>query len=392
MNKINLLFIKVLILVGTVNTALAAEDILRLKVTTWNVEWLSCNQYGPSDDELQMSNVAEVIRLLDSDLVALQEVGTSDAYPTIDILVRKLGSEWGGKIVYSKNTNCGQNQGIIFKKSTMKLVNSSLMNSGKESQGNSYYYNWSSGRYPAQYTMNIVAGDNSIPVSFINIHSKAMRDISSYVRRVGASDALKTILDSPDYNSKNIILLGDFNDYLQGTQCRDCTGSPYYSQSPYKNFMDDSENYKGLTAHLDDPYYRNPVIDNIVISDELFDMYESSSAIREVSVTQRIPNYWSTTSDHTPISAVFNIPYDSSTVPDKPEFVIKTYPNPSNGKFTVTYGQYKVGDQVDIYTLTGVLIDTYQAKSSTVEIDLTHAQNGCYILKIRNKAVKIIKN
>ena len=39
-----------------------------------------------------------------------------------------------------------------------------------------------------------------------------------------------TLLDGSTYNSKNVILLGDYNDYLTGTQCDNC--SP--AISPYK--------------------------------------------------------------------------------------------------------------------------------------------------------------
>jgi len=105
------------------------------------------------------------------------------------------------------------------------------------------------------------------------------------------------------YNTKKIVLLGDFNDYLSGTQCSTCTPL----ESPYKNFVDDTANYKCLTTGLYDPTYNSPVIDNIIITNELFDNYKQNSTSREVSATQSIINYSSTTSDHTPISANFSL-------------------------------------------------------------------------------------
>lgn len=385
MNKTYITFIYLLLILGTVNNVFAIEDTVSLKITTWNVTWLSCGDYAPDDDNLQIKNVAKVIRELDSDLVALQEIGTSNSYSTIDSIISLLGSDWDGDIVPWSYSNCAQNQGIIFKKSKMQLINSSLLNSGINSQGNTYRYNWSSGRYPALYNMNVLVGSEKIPISFINIHAKAMGDETSYVRRKGGSEGLKTILDTPNYNTKKIVLLGDFNDYLYGTQCRSCTGSPY------SNFMDDAYNYKGLTAALYDPAYNSYVIDNIIISNELFDEYKPASASRETTVTQTIPNFRYTTSDHTPISALFNIVSESSDVPNSSEFSIQIYPNPSNGKFTVSYGQYSENDLIEVYTLTGVLVDTVEAQSATVEIDLSNTPNGCYILKIKGKAVKIIK-
>jgi len=273
------------------------QAALNFKFTTWNTEWLSCSQYGPTDENLQINNVVAVIKAINPDVLALQEVGTSSIYTTIDTLVRRLGAEWGGAMVASSVDNCDQNQGIIYKKSKIQFVSAALITNGGSS------YDWSSGRYPALYNVNLVADGSLIPVSFINIHAKAMGDESSYTRRKNASIALKALLDGSTYNSKRVVVLGDLNDYLVGTQCNSC--SP--ADSPYKNFMDDTQNYKCLTNSLYDPNYNSPVIDNIIISNELIADYKANSTMREVSATQSISNYSNTTSDHVPISATFTI-------------------------------------------------------------------------------------
>lgn len=273
---------------------------LQLKVTTLNTEWLSCPDNGPEDDALQINNIASVISTMQPDIIVLQEVGTSSDYATIDTLLSKLGEAWGGSINATYFDNCGQNLGIIYRKTKIQLVGSSVLSSGMSSQGNSYYYNWSSGRYPVVYNVNIVDGTTQIPLTVVNLHAKAMSDATSYTRRKGASEGLKAILDGTAYNTRRMVVIGDFNDYLTGSQCYTC------GDSPYKNFMDDTENYRGLTSGLMNPYYSNPVIDNILISDELFDNYVSNSAFLEVSATNTISGYRYTTSDHTPISALFN--------------------------------------------------------------------------------------
>ena len=268
MNKLKLILIFLLIATGLVNTHSVLsqtrfntpQSTVEFKISTLNTEWLSCTTEGPTNEELQINNIVAVIKNLNSDLVALQEVGTSNTYTTMDTIVNRLGSEWAGKIVPWSNDNCSQSQGIVYKKSKVQLVNSSLINNGGSS------YNWSSGRYPALYNVNFMVGNSVIPISLINIHAKAMGDETSYSRRVGASISLKALLDGSTYNTNRIVLLGDFNDYLIGTQCSSC--SP--GDSPYKNFMDDTADYKGLTSGLYDPSYSSPVIDNIVISNELF--------------------------------------------------------------------------------------------------------------------------
>lgn len=311
MRKENLKFVMLCIMVLFSITLFEIQGkTVALKITTLNTEWLSCSTNGPDDDELQINNIAEVIRAIRPDIIALQEVGTSNVYTTLDTLVKKLGNEWGAGILPIWNENCGQNQGIIYKKSKIQLINTVLLNNGIGSQGNSYYYNWSSGRYPVLYNLNVVDGSTLIPLSFINIHAKAMSDEASYIRRKGASEGLKVILDGSDFNAKNIILIGDFNDYMEGSQCSTC------GDSPYKNFIDDTGNYQGLTSGLSNPYYNNPVIDHIIISNELYGNYVQNSSALELSVTNAISNYRTTTSDHTPISAVFNFQVDGSGTGD----------------------------------------------------------------------------
>ena len=308
MKKINSFLIILLISAGLVNNQQiaaqtrinAVQETAEFKFTTWNAEWLSCAINGPTNDELQINNVVSVIKTMNSDVVALQEIGTSSTYNTIDTLVRRLGAEWAGSMISSTIDNCAQNQGIIYKKSRVQLLNASLITDGGTSS------DWSGGRFPALYNVNLLVGTNVIPVALINIHAKAMSDATSYARRKTASEGLKALLDGSTYNTQKIILLGDFNDYLSGTQCSAC--SP--ADSPYKNFMDDIVNFKCLTPALYDPAYNSPLIDNIIISNELVDNYKLNTTTREVLATQTISNYTNTTSDHTPVSASFSFTVD----------------------------------------------------------------------------------
>jgi len=285
------------------NRLKSTEELPEFGITTLNTNWLSCSQYGPVDDELQINNLVKTIKFLNSDLIALQEVGTTAIYNTIDTIVRRLGNEWGGSMVYSSNMSCSQNQGIVYKKAKIQLINASLITNGGAS------YDWSNGRYPAIYNVNFVTESGLVPVSVINIHAKASSDATSYSRRKNASIGLKALLDGNDFNTKRVIVIGDFNDYLTGTQCSLC--SP--AESPYKNFIDDTQNYKCLTISLTEPSYNSPVIDNIIISNELFDNYKPFSTKFESSVLQEIPDYYSSTTDHLPISATFTTSNTEST-------------------------------------------------------------------------------
>jgi endonuclease/exonuclease/phosphatase family metal-dependent hydrolase len=404
MRKLNYILVIILITssIFTYQTATAQtqfkaiQETFDFKISTWNTEWLSCAINGPTEDELQINNVVAVIKSLNSDIVAIQEVGTSNTYSTIDTLVRRLGNEWAGKMVSSTIDNCAQNQGIIYKKAKVQLVSASLITDGGSLS------DWSSGRYPVLYEINLLVGANVVPISLINIHAKAMGDETSYTRRKNASQGLKTLLDGSSYNTKKVILLGDFNDYLLGTQCSTCTPS----ESPYKNFMDDTANYKCLTPSLYDPAYNSPVIDNIVISNELFDNYKTNSTIRDIAATQSILNYTNTTSDHTPISANFSI---TVGVPNCQNVTFSETFATSLGNFT----QYSVsGDQLWSWrTIYGACVTGYAtinnpnedwlispaydlSGKSSATISFNHALNYCLTEsdKLNNQTLWVSNN
>ena len=343
------------------------------KITTWNVEWLSCTSNGPSNRELQINNVVSMIKTMNSDLVALQEVGTSNIYTTIDTLVKRLGSEWEGVVVPWYATNCSQNQGIIYKISKIFLVDASLIKDGGSA------YNWSSGRFPALFDVTFVVNKKQIPVSIINIHAKAYADETSYKRRQDAAIELKKLLDNNTYNTKRLIILGDFNDYLQGTTCKTCGGI-----SPYKNFMDDIYNYQGITKSLN-------TVDHIIISNELFDNYLSNSVFREYSATQTIQNYYTTTSDHVPTSAIFRLS-DGLNITDLHETTpLYIYPNPTTGELTMDNGQWTI-NSVEIFDAFGKKqLSIVNCQLSIKKIDISNLPAGIYLLRVDGRTVKVVK-
>lgn len=360
-----------------VKTTTQQTDTFKFKITTLNTEWLSCADYSPTDDKLQVKNIAALILAINPDLIALQEVGTSPTYPTIDTIVRKLGANWSGSIIPSTNENCGQNQGIIYKKAKIQLLASSLITNGGTS------YDWSSGRYPAQYKVNFIAGDSMIPVNIVNIHAKAMSDATSYSRRKIASNALKSLFDNnSEYNTARIILIGDYNDYLTGTQCTTC--SP--ADSPYKNFVDDLINFQTLTKGLTDPAYNNkPVIDNIIISNELFGNYVANSTIRETSATNTISNYSTTTSDHTPISANFNFIKKSGNSTGNQELQnteISVYPGITSNILNIkTSG--KISELI-IFSISGEIV--LRLNSDMNQINVSSLPTGIYQISIHTES------
>ena len=366
----------------------AIPNTSTFKITNWNTEWLGCGTFGPTDETLQINNVAAAMLAMNSDVYCIQEVTNSTTNPSITTLINLLGSaDWGGNIVPSTTNDCDQRQAIIYKKSRVQFVNATQLNSGTAAQGNSYYYNWSSGRYPAVYNLNLISGSNSVPVSIVNIHSKAEDgDAMSYTRRLGSSEALKTILDGASYSTKNLVVIGDFNDYLVGTTSSACN----CTESPFKNFMDDTAKYSGVTQNVNDARWNRPIIENIILSNELSANYVLNSAAQEVSTAQSINNCYNTTSDHFPLTAQLQF----STL-SNPEYsftsgkMLTIYPNPAKDKLHFDISDLEQDARIVIYDLMGRQIECEKINTETVNV--SNLPSGVYVLKIGNRFGRFVK-
>lgn len=364
------------------------EGTESFKVTNWNVEWLGCTQFGPDDESGQLSNVAQAMLLMDSDVYCLQEVINTPSVTTIASLVAQMGSNnWGGVIVPANTGDCNQRQAIIYKKSRVQLVSSSELNNGNGAQGNSYSFNWSGGRFPSVYNINFIAGNTTFPVSLVNIHAKAEDgNPTSYTRRKGGAEGLKGILDGAAYNTKNVVIIGDYNDYLTGTTSEACN----CSVSPFKNFMDDTSDYTGITQNIidvDNNWGDHPIIENIIISNELVDNYVANSAVQEVNLPNQIFGYYNTTSNHLPVSARFQF-----QVLDTPEFETAAwavYPNPVKSELNITSTGLLQDRQTAVYDLTGRQVLAGELKGESINVSMLPA--GIYILKLDGRSQKFVK-
>jgi len=358
------------------------------KITNWNTEWLGCTQFGPTDESLQANNVVAAMLSMNSDVYCLQEVSNSVSNPSIATLVSLLGSDqWEGKIVPSTTGDCDQRQGIIYKRSKVQFVGAAQLSSGNAAQGNSYSYNWTNGRYPALYNVNLISGTTLVPLSLVNIHAKAEDgNAMSYTRRLGASEALKTILDGAGYHSKNLMVIGDFNDYFVGTTSEACA----CTVSPYQNFVDDETDYNCITKNITDAITTwgiRPIIENVIISNELFENYIPNSAAQEM-VSQNIDNYFNTTSNHLPVSTTFQF-----AVLGNPEYAYAPshwaiYPNPAKGELKFDAAGLE-NEVPEIYDLTGRQMRCEKADANA--IDVSGLPSGVFILKVGNRFGRFVK-
>lgn len=363
-------------------------NLTTFKITNWNTEWLGCSTFGPTDETLQMNNVVSAMLAMNSDIYCIQELSNTLSNPTIPALVALMGSDvWEGQLVAVTPNDCDQHQGIIYKKARVQFVNAAQLSSGNASQGNSYYYNCTSGRYPALYNVNLIAGANTVPVSIVNIHAKSEDGVAaSYTRRLGASEALKTILDGAAFNNKNFLLIGDYNDYLVGT----ISGTCGCTVSPYQNFMDDTANYTPTTQYINDAHWNHPLIENIILSNELAANYMMNSTAQEVATVQSITDYFNTTTDHLPVSARFQFsvlanPDYSFTKPN----TLLLYPNPVTDELRFEGTDLDEDTALILYDLMGRQMCFEKTNTHTLNVSTLPA--GVYILKAGNQLGRFVK-
>lgn len=304
-----------------------------LDIVTWNVEWFGADkdadgkELGPADEELQFANVKQVMQSLDADIYALQEV--SDDTKMAQLVSELNGYSFVKSDVYSysirqsTSTLAPQKLYIVYKTATVKvkkqkvlleklyrdlLANTTVLSgynptaSGTDDSKDDSF--WSSGRLP--YLVEVEANINGVKqdIHLLNIHARANSgtDITRYNMRKYDLQVLKDSLDA-QYPNVNLVLLGDYNDDVDVSVINS-------NESTYKVFADDAR-FNMLTYELSKTgvgtYQGSSFLDHISITKNLTDEYLAGSIKIEQEVTTTIASYFSTTSDHYPVSARFNL-------------------------------------------------------------------------------------
>jgi endonuclease/exonuclease/phosphatase family metal-dependent hydrolase len=263
-----------------------------LDVGEWNIEWFGATTNGPTNEALQLSNVRDVISGADLDLWGLEEVVSQTQFDQLksqltgyDGFLASDARVTSGSAYYSSSE---QKVGILFKSSVITVKAARLILTA-----NDYDF---AGRPPLEVEATATINGVSSDLVFIVMHAKAMADSSSYQRRVNASNALKSYLDSTRATAR-VIVVGDYNDDLDVSIYNSLT-------SPYQNFVGDTTRYATPTKAFSDAGGRTTVsntqaIDHHVITNEVAPLYVAGSA-EIYRVDSYISSYGTTTSDHYP--------------------------------------------------------------------------------------------
>jgi len=301
----------------TLAVKLSGSSLRALKVINWNIEWFGSTEFGPTNEPLQQQNVKIILQKLNADIYALEEVVDTmklkemvDQMPGYSYTVSDFSSY--ADSLTDVDYPSAQKLAFVYKSSVVKKLQTyGVLRFG----GSAVAYNsWASGRFPYLMKAEVTLSGVTTIVNLIVIHAKAntgstTEKIESWERRKRGIDELKDSLDVY-YPFSNLIILGDFNDDLDSTIAPNIPGNI----SSYINLINDSLDYKLLTLPLSLSGQQSTVsfdnvIDHQVASNEMGVAYIPGSAKVLTYVSTLVSGYATTTTDHYPIVARYDIRY-----------------------------------------------------------------------------------
>ena len=401
-------------------------------VVTYNLEFFgtdvkdkSNKEFGPTDDALQIENVAKVMNKLNADVYVVQEVSDE---PALDALVQKISingktfdkvisPSWSYSfnpadpnfppqklvVIYNTQTATVKNTRVMFKDLYDQIRAKTVTLNNYPSPENKDENFFSSGRLPYMVQIETNVGGVKKLINLVDLHARANSgsDISKYNMRKYDAQVLKDSLDTY-YANSNLIILGDYNDDVSKSVI---TPNP----SSYKMFVDDQTNYNALTLEISKAgaytyLSSGGFLDHIMISNELNDQYIANS-IAVYDPRNDINNYTNTTSDHGPVIARFELKSSNLSTIDfetKNGYAVQAYPNPTTDVVNVivkTNTDKKL--KLKFYDVSGHLlgnpVDINATQDvSTTAVPVSYLQTGIYFYTLteNNKVVykgKIIK-
>ena len=298
------------------------SSLRALKVVNWNIEWFGSPQQSPTNDNLQQQNVQTVLNKLNADIYALSEVVDTGRLAAVVASMPGYAytiSDFGS---YTDDVNdpdypTAQKLAFVYRSDVVKKLDAYgvLRSNGSEEA----FRNWSSGRYPYLMKADVVLEGVQTELNLVLIHGKAntgnpSEQVESWHRRKNGAAELKDSLDKY-YPYGNVVILGDFNDDFDQTIAPSIPGNV----SSYIDFLNDGTSYKPLTLPLSLAGQRSTVshdnvIDHQLSSNEMAVAYVPGSVKIVTQVSSWVSSYGSTTSDHYPVVARYDLRFFASPI------------------------------------------------------------------------------
>ncbi len=253
------------------------------EIATWNI------QQFPKLNNQTIRDVAEIIRDLDIDLYAVQEITNSNAFST---LMDSL-TEYDG-IVATNTGSFALWTGMIYKKSMISISNQEVLFANDPNFP----------RLP--YSVYIQASHNkkSFDFTLIVLHLKAQGDAASVQKRKVAIQTLEQYVSDElqQVGDSDFIIAGDWNDELEDAP----------AQNVFNPFLNKPQQYVFLTlpfvgSQTEYTYIGGSfesLIDHIMVTASIDTAYTIETQI--IKADQFFNQYLSEISDHRPVAARIN--------------------------------------------------------------------------------------
>ena len=346
------------------------------EVVTWNIEQF------PKSGVATMDSVKIIIESLDVDVLALQEIKDTNAFKSVMANLPDYGVFFGN--------NQYINLTYVYKKATVNIQN--------------YYAIYTSSNYSSFFPRKpkvLELTFNGEEFIIINNHLKCCGDGTLLAgnasdeenRRYQAMILLKNYIDT-NFPNKNVIVTGDLNDVL--------TDSDF--NNVFQTLIDDDDNYlfadmaiaNGAGFNWSYPSWPSH-LDHILITNELFDEFNKNTTVVE---TILIDNYMqggfsaydSKVSDHRPVGLKFEqnpVSTENMILEDKSLII---FPNPSNGRLTISFEQPTKDSHINIYNANGQVVKSLAVRDGEMKADYQFADlpNGLYWLQYSSENELIV--
>jgi endonuclease/exonuclease/phosphatase family metal-dependent hydrolase len=402
-------------------------------IVTYNLEFFGSDvkntsnvEFGPIDDVLQIDNVAKVMNTLNADVYAVQEVSDDAA---LNSLIQKISINgktfdkvispvWSRSylapdpnfppqklvVIYNTKTTTVKKTRVMFSKLYDEIRQGTTTLPNYPEAGTSFY---ASGRLPYLVEIETTIGDVKKNLTLINIHARANSgsDIGKYNMRKYDVELLKDSLDVY-YPNSNLIILGDYNDDVDESVI---AGKP----SSFQKMVEDTANYNTLTLDISKAgafsYLSSApgsFLDHIIISNKLTADYVLNSTT-VYDPRPDVVNYITTTSDHAPVIARFELKTDTNlstkVFTSKKGLSVLAYPDLNSESFNVVINSESIINlELHIYDILGRSVGTSTKLKGSVGENIMRVNSsklpiGLYIYTISdgNKILfkdKIVKN
>ena len=377
------------------------DDAKTLEVVNWNMEWFGSTAagQGPTDVALQQANATTVLQGLAADVYVLEEVVDTVRLRNVAAdLSTRLGVTYGYKISdfgsYGDNASDPDYPGdqkitFLYRQDVVKPVLFQGLLRCTQADACPAWGAWASGRFPYLMAADVTLGGVTKRINFVGIHAKANATATSpndYARRQQGADLLKNLLDT-SYAGANTLVLGDYNDVLNGTIATGVTPAV----SSYNSFVADSADYVALTLPLaksgaQSTVSFNTVIDNVIATKPMAAYYISGSAAVRTDLAAGIANYGTTTSDHYPVYTRYSLGAAPLAARSAATTALGLYPNPVTNTVRFDIPETGTGLIFSVYTTTGQAV--FNGTGSAEQLNQQLAQRvgglsaGLYVVRV----------